>query len=149
MKTNMKTRITDFTVRKTVAARPRRSTCREDLDCGDKSDATTLSHAGRFPDRVASSRTRKRRPRYALPAQNGKHLTPPRLRCSRLRFPIRVLRAIRGQLLLALLPRAWTLAGRAGAATLTVTNLADNGPGTLRQLIADSSPDDTLLLRCL
>jgi hypothetical protein len=36
------------------------------------------------------------------------------------------------------------LAGGAGAATLTVTNLADNGPGSLRQLIADASPGDTL-----
>jgi CSLREA domain-containing protein len=36
-------------------------------------------------------------------------------------------------------------AGRgAGAATLTVTNLADNGPGTLRQHIADTSPGDII-----
>ena len=47
-------------------------------------------------------------------------------------------------LLRALLLGAVLLAGGAGAATLTVTNLADHGPGTLRQLIADASPGDTL-----
>jgi len=35
-------------------------------------------------------------------------------------------------------------AGTGAAATNTVTNLADNGPGTLRQLIADASPGDTI-----
>jgi hypothetical protein len=45
---------------------------------------------------------------------------------------------------LAPLVLALVVAGHLAAATLTVTNLADNGPGTLRQLIADSSPGGTL-----
>jgi hypothetical protein len=45
---------------------------------------------------------------------------------------------------LALLLGALTLAGGAGAATLTVTNLADSGPGTLRQRIAEAQPNDTI-----
>ena len=59
-------------------------------------------------------------------------------------FPIRAIREIRGFILWALLLGAVLLAGGAGAATLTVTNLADHGPGTLRQRIADASPGDTL-----
>ena len=32
----------------------------------------------------------------------------------------------------------------ANAATITVTNLNDNGPGSLRQAIADAAPSDTI-----
>ena len=56
---------------------------------------------------------------------------------------LRVIREIRGLMHCALLLFS---AGGAGAATLTVTNLADNGPGTLRQHIADASPGDTINL---
>src|ERR1043165_3366196 len=47
-------------------------------------------------------------------------------------------------LLILLVISGWTNVRTADAAMLVVTNLADHGPGTLRQFITNSAPGDTI-----
>ena len=169
------TDFTDDTGRENLASRSHRSTCREVLDCGGKSDATPLSHAGRCASRqvregreggknffpLRPSRTwREAFSGGAAPRARKRRRTSPGVRPSSgaaslagwkisrntdglVREDIAapgdgrtpgefchcLFREIRGHILRALLLGAVLLAGGAGAATLTVTNRADHGPG--------------------
>ena len=145
-------RTTDFTEatdKEGVDFRQPRPHRAQRMECGDLSplSAGDLSPSNAAPHPRASDRAlcapwpgdKSPGPKAATSRR-----TPRRWRDSLPPSPIRVIREIRGFIRRALLLGALLRAGGAGAATLTVTNLADNGPGSLRQLIADASPDDTL-----
>ena len=111
----MQTLTTDYadgTDGESAASRRRHPNRREVLDCGGKSDATPLLDCATLLE-IADTSARAK-----APSRPTCRRTPRRFRDSLAPF-----------LLCALLPGAVLLAGGAGAATLTVTNLADNGPG--------------------
>ena len=108
---------------------------REVLDCGSP---LPLSHRSVPPTK--STDATDVRPSPKAPED---WRSPRRWRAAHAPFPIRAIREIRGLFLCALLLLG---AGRGAAATLTVTSLADNGPGTLRQAIANASPGGTIIL---
>jgi hypothetical protein len=105
---------TDFTDGTSVPAPKRLTNCCEVLDCGGKSDATPLWHRATLLEISDASARAK------APSRPTCRRTPKRWRAF-----------LRPLLLRALLLGAVLLAGGAGAATLTVTNLADHGPGSL------------------
>ena len=124
---------TDFTDEHAAPSTRHAPNRRKVLDCGSP---LPLSNCGVLPTKSPAATDVR-----PCPKAPEDWRTPRRWRAACAPLPIRALREIRGLLLCALLLLG---AGRGAAATVAVTSLADSGPGTLRQAIADASPGDTI-----